>query len=57
MIVYQTICPCKDCTNRVLSCHGKCKDYNDWKNGSIEVRRDYVPKHKPRRKTGVFGRK
>lgn len=22
--------PCKYCSDRVVGCHGVCKDYNDW---------------------------
>ena len=24
-------CPCKDCENRTITCHGVCKKYQDWK--------------------------
>ena len=30
--------PCKDCSNRVMSCHSKCKEYIDWK-------AEYVKEH------------
>lgn len=30
--------PCKGCKRREQHCHGKCKEYNAWKNTAIEVR-------------------
>jgi hypothetical protein len=50
MIAYYTICPCKDCKKRVLSCHGKCKDYNEWKGNAVEVKEPFIehPKRKRR---------
>ena len=38
------ISPCKDCSDRVLGCHGTCKDYNDW---ALQRREElnYVKKH------------
>lgn len=24
-------CPCKDCTERTLTCHGVCEKYQEWK--------------------------
>ena len=24
-------CPCRDCPNRTITCHGKCEDYQTWK--------------------------
>lgn len=24
-------CCCKDCTKRIVGCHGKCKDYKEYK--------------------------
>lgn len=24
-------CPCKDCTDRTLTCHGFCTRYKEWK--------------------------
>ena len=24
-------CPCKDCQRRTLTCHGVCKEYQQWK--------------------------
>lgn len=42
MIAYYTICPCKDCKKRVFACHGKCKDYNEWKGNCVEVRKPFM---------------
>lgn len=25
-----TQAPCKNCADRAIGCHGKCKDYNNW---------------------------
>jgi hypothetical protein len=53
MIAYYTICPCKDCTKRVLACHSGCKDYNEWKGNAVEVKepfREFDPKRKRRRR-------
>ena len=27
----QAICPCKDCYNRTITCHGVCEGYQAWK--------------------------
>ena len=24
-------CPCKECNNRTISCHGVCEEYKAWK--------------------------
>jgi hypothetical protein len=24
-------CPCKECTERTITCHGFCERYKDWK--------------------------
>lgn len=24
-------CPCKDCDRRTVTCHGMCREYQDWK--------------------------
>lgn len=42
MIAYYTICPCKDCTKREPLCHGKCKDYNEWKGNCVEVKAEFM---------------
>jgi hypothetical protein len=30
--------PCKDCTDRTVGCHSKCKKYIEWKNKDIQVK-------------------
>lgn len=44
---YQIKIPCKDCTERVLGCHGKCKRYKTFKK-EIELARakDKLEKYK-----------
>ena len=32
-------CPCRDCPNRTLTCHGFCKEYKAWKDWREEVNR------------------
>lgn len=34
---YKDVCPCKDCKERVVSCHGICKEYKKWKESGIEI--------------------
>ena len=31
-------CPCKDCFNRKLGCHGFCKDYQAWKEEHTRIK-------------------
>ena len=30
-------CPCKDCFNRTITCHGVCRRYQDWKKEHDDV--------------------
>ena len=30
-------CPCKDCERRTMTCHGVCREYQDWKK-EVEAR-------------------
>jgi hypothetical protein len=50
MIAYYTICPCKDCKKREPLCHGKCKEYNEWKGNGVEIKEPFFehPKRKRR---------
>lgn len=27
---YVGVCPCKDCKERTVECHGKCEKYQEW---------------------------
>ena len=36
---YKDVCPCKDCNVRTATCHSVCKEYKDWKNSGIEIKR------------------
>lgn len=29
--------PCKDCTKRKIGCHGKCKEYQAWREAYTEL--------------------
>ena len=29
------MCPCKDCSERILGCHANCSNYITWKEGRI----------------------
>ena len=33
-----TICPCKDCPNRTIDCHGKCDGYQEWSKENEKAR-------------------
>ena len=30
IVIASKICPCKDCKKRTPTCHGECKEYNEW---------------------------
>ena len=39
--------PCKNCSDRVVGCHGLCKDYNDWVNkhkNELEMEKKTMPR-------------
>lgn len=33
------IAPCKDCKKRTIDCHGKCKEYNEYRIKEKEFRK------------------
>lgn len=33
-------CPCGDCGNRKIGCHGKCHEYGDWKKRITQAKWD-----------------
>lgn len=44
-------CPCKDCRDRELECHGKCERYKQWKKElqkTAEIRRAEKKGHSQR---------
>ena len=39
--------PCKHCADRVMGCHGTCKEYNDWavkRREELKAERETMPK-------------
>lgn len=30
-------CPCKDCFDRTITCHGFCEDYKKWREWRSEI--------------------
>lgn len=36
--------PCKTCLKRTVGCHGKCKEYNEFRIKEAEYRRKYYQK-------------
>jgi hypothetical protein len=51
MKAYYEICPCNGCADRAVTCHGKCKKYQAWKNSGIEIKEPFVEYPKKRRRT------
>jgi hypothetical protein len=39
------IAPCKDCTDRHVGCHGKCKKYIDWKEEKDKLHTEYIKRY------------
>lgn len=37
-------CPCRDCTERILLCHGRCERYQAWKKEYESGKVDYREK-------------
>ncbi len=39
-------CPCRDCTDRMLLCHGRCDRYQAWKTeyeNTKQANREFIP--------------
>ena len=35
-------CPCHNCKDRTVHCHGTCKKYKDWQNQKPKVKSDGI---------------
>lgn len=65
------ICPCKGCDSRTAVCHGKCKEYTEWRKEydkmraqmaaefydpqRVEKEKHFVKCLKLQRRTGFYG--
>ena len=38
--------PCKNCTDRVLGCHGVCKEYMEFKEENERIRKRIIEEHR-----------
>ena len=39
-------CPCKDCQDRTLTCHGFCDRYKAWRD-ELEKTKEWLREHRP----------